>query len=88
MAGPRRVRAGRAHVGSVAHPTSVSMQHVAAVERIYNLTNHSDVDGFRALLADDVVDHEVTADFTPDGLGVTPESRMYRAASPDMRVGP
>ena len=64
------------------------MLHVAAVERIYNLINVGDVDGFGALLAADFVDHEETPGFSPDRDGVTAEFRMYRAAFPDMRVEP
>jgi len=64
------------------------MDHVATAERMYDLINASDVDGFGALLADDFVDHEETPGFTPDREGVTVEFRMYRSAFPDMRMEP
>jgi steroid delta-isomerase-like uncharacterized protein len=62
------------------------MDHLAATQRMYDLINAGDTDGFAAFLADDFVEHEQTPGFTPDRSGLAAEFRMYRTAFPDMRL--
>jgi steroid delta-isomerase-like uncharacterized protein len=61
------------------------MDHAATMRRAYDLINAGDIDGFGALLADDLVEHEETPGLAPTKEGVTEFFRMYVAAFPDLR---
>ena len=62
--------------------------HAAAMERLYDLINAGDIDGFGDLLADDFVEHEETPGLEPTKEGVKQFFHMYRAAFPDLRMEP
>ena len=64
------------------------MDHSATQRRLYDLLNAGDLDGFGALLADGFVEHEETPGLAPTKEGVLEFFRMYRAAFPDLRMGP
>ncbi len=55
-------------------------------ERLYDLINAGDIDGFGAVLADDFVEHEETPGLEPTREGVKQFFHMYRAAFPDLRM--
>jgi steroid delta-isomerase-like uncharacterized protein len=62
------------------------MERVAAMERLYELINAGDIDGFGDLLADDFVEHEEMPGLEPNREGVKQMFRMYRASFPDLRM--
>jgi steroid delta-isomerase-like uncharacterized protein len=62
------------------------MERVAAMERLYELINAGDIDGFGDLLADDFVEHEEMPGLEPTKEGVKQMFRMYRASFPDLRM--
>ena len=62
------------------------MEHVAAMNRLYELLNAGDIDGFGNQLTDDFVEHEETPGLQPNKEGVKQMFRMYQAAFPDMRM--
>ncbi len=62
------------------------MDHTATLQRMYDLVNAGDIDGFGELLADDFVEHEVTPGLAPTREGVKTFFRAYRAAFPDLRM--
>jgi steroid delta-isomerase-like uncharacterized protein len=64
------------------------MDHVATMQRAYDLINAGDIDGFGDLLADDFVEHEETPGLEPTKEGVKAFFRMYVAAFPDLRFHP
>jgi len=64
------------------------MDHAETMQRLYDLLNAGDIDGFGALLADDFVEHEETPGLAPTKDGVLEFFRMYRAAFPDLRMEP
>jgi len=64
------------------------MDHVATMQRCYDLINADDIDGFGAFLAEDFVEHEQTPGLAPTKAGVLEFFRMYRAAFPDLRFEP
>lgn len=64
------------------------MDRAATMRRGYDLLNAGDIDGFRALLAEDFVEHEQTPGLAPTKEGVLEFFRMYRAAFPDLRFDP
>ena len=64
------------------------MDHVATMQRCYDLINADDIDGFGAFLAEDFVEHEQTPGLAPTKAGVLAFFRMYRAAFPDLRFEP
>ena len=64
------------------------MDHVATMQRCYDLINAGDIDGFGAFLAEDFVEHEQTPGLAPTKAGVLEFFRMYRAAFPDLRFEP
>ena len=64
------------------------MDHEATINRIYDLLNAGDIDGFGDLLADDFVEHEETPGLEPTKDGVKRFFHMYRAAFPDLRMEP
>ncbi len=62
------------------------MERVAAMERLYELINAGDIDGFGDLLADGFVEHEEIPGLEPTREGVKQLFRMYRASFPDFRM--
>ena len=64
------------------------MDHVATLRRGYERISSGDIDGFGELIADDLVEHEVTPGFEPTKEGVLTFFRMYVAAFPDLRMEP
>ena len=56
--------------------------HAAAMERLYDLINAGDIDGFGDLLADDFVEHEDMPGLERSKEGVKQLLHMYRAAFP------
>ncbi len=62
------------------------MDHTSTLQRMYDLVNAGDIDGFGELLADDFVEHEVTPGLAPTREGVKTFFRAYRAAFPDLRM--
>ena len=60
--------------------------HAAATERLYDLINAGDIDGFGDLLADDFVEHEDMPGLERSKEGVEQLFHMYRAAFPDLRM--
>ena len=64
------------------------MDHGATMQRMYELINAGDVDGFGEMLADDFIDHEELPGLAPTKEGVMTFFRMYTAAFPDLRMDP
>ena len=62
------------------------MDHAATTQRMYDLLNAGDIDGFGALLADDFVEHEELPGLEPTREGVQAFFRMYKAAFPDLSL--
>ena len=62
------------------------MDHAAAMNRLYDLINAGDIDGFGELLAEDFVEHEELPGLEPSKEGVKELFHMYRAAFPDLRM--
>ncbi len=62
------------------------MDRAAAMERLYDLINAGDIDGFGDLLADDFVEHEEMPGLEPSREGVKQLFHMYRGAFPDLRL--
>ena len=56
--------------------------HAAAMERLYDLINAGDIDGFGDLLADDFVEHKDMPGLERSKEGVKQLFHMYRAAFP------
>ena len=61
------------------------MDHAATLQRMYDMINAGDVEGFGSVLADDFVEHEETPGLAPTKEGVKEFFRMYLAAFPDLR---
>jgi steroid delta-isomerase-like uncharacterized protein len=64
------------------------MDHAAAVRRIYELISAGDIDGFGALAADDLVEHDEIPGFPSTKAGVMAMFRDYLAAFPDLQMIP
>ena len=62
------------------------MDYSVTMRSAYDRINVGDIEGFGALLADDLVEHEETPGFTPTKEGVLEFFRMYRAAFPDLHM--
>jgi len=62
------------------------MDHAATMNRLYDLINAGDIDGFGELLAEDFVEHEELPGLEPSKEGVKQLFHMYRAAFPDLRM--
>ena len=62
------------------------MDHAAAMRTFYEFVNAGDVEGFAALLSDDLVEHEETPGFPPTKDGVKQFFVAFRAAFPDLRM--
>ena len=64
------------------------MDHAATMRRLFELLSAGDIDGFGEHLADEFVEHEEVPGFDPSKEGVKQLFHMYRAAFPDLRMGP
>jgi steroid delta-isomerase-like uncharacterized protein len=62
------------------------MNHTVSIQRLYDLINAGDIDGFGRQLADDFVEHEELPGIPPTKEGVVQYFRMMLAAFPDMRM--
>jgi len=64
------------------------MDHAATIRRAYDLINAGDLEGFGALISDDLVEHDTAPGLEPTKEGVLQFFAMYRAAFPDLRMEP
>jgi steroid delta-isomerase-like uncharacterized protein len=62
------------------------MNHTASIQRLYDLINAGDIDGFGRQLADDFVEREEIPGIPPTKAGVIQYFRLLLAAFPDMRM--
>jgi len=62
------------------------IDHTASIQRLYDLINTGDIDGFGRQLADDFVEHEEIPGIPPTKDGVIQYFRLLLAAFPDMRM--
>ena len=62
------------------------MDHSQTMRNAYALISAGDIDGFGALVADDVVEHEDSPGLAPTKDGVLEFFRMLRVAFPDLRM--
>lgn len=62
------------------------MDHTHSIQRLYDLINAGDIDGFGQQLADDFVEHEEVPGIPPTKDGVVQYFRIMLAAFPDMRM--
>jgi steroid delta-isomerase-like uncharacterized protein len=62
------------------------MDHTNSIQRLYDLINAGDIDGFGRQLADDFVESEEIPGLPPTKDGVVQYFRIMLAAFPDMRM--
>jgi steroid delta-isomerase-like uncharacterized protein len=62
------------------------MDHTNSIQRLYDLINAGDIDGFGQQVADDFVEHEEIPGLPPTKEGVIQYFRIMLAAFPDMRM--
>ena len=62
------------------------MDHTVSIQRLYDLINAGDIDGFGRQIADDFVEHEELPGIPPTKDGVIQYFQMLLAAFPDMRM--
>ena len=62
------------------------MDHTSSIQRLYDLINAGDIDGFGKQLADDFVEREEIPGLPPTKDGVVQYFRILLAAFPDMRM--
>jgi steroid delta-isomerase-like uncharacterized protein len=62
------------------------MDHTNSIQRLYDLINAGDIDGFGQQLADDFVERNETPGIPPTKDGVVQYFRLLLAAFPDMRM--
>lgn len=62
------------------------MDHTNSIQRLYDLINAGDIDGFGQQLADDFVEREELPGLPPTKEGVVLYFRILLAAFPDMRM--
>jgi steroid delta-isomerase-like uncharacterized protein len=62
------------------------MDHTASIQRLYDIINTGDIDGFGRQLADDFVEHDEIPGIPPTKDGVIQYFRLLLAAFPDMRM--
>jgi steroid delta-isomerase-like uncharacterized protein len=62
------------------------MDHSASIQRLYDLINAGDIDGFGRQLADDFVEHDELPGLPPTKAGVVQYFQMSLAAFPDFRM--
>ena len=62
------------------------MDHTNSIQRLYDLINAGDIDGFGRQLADDFVEREEIPGLPPTKEGVVQYFRLLLAAFPDMQM--
>jgi steroid delta-isomerase-like uncharacterized protein len=62
------------------------MDHTSSINRLYDLINAGDIDGFGRQLADDFVERDEIPGLPPTKDGVIQYFRIMLAAFPDMRM--
>jgi len=62
------------------------MEHTHSIQRLYDLINAGDIDGFGRQLADDFVERDEIPGIPPTKDGVVQYFRIMLAAFPDMRM--
>jgi steroid delta-isomerase-like uncharacterized protein len=62
------------------------MDHAATMRSFYEHVNDGDVEGFAALISDDLIEHDETPGFPPTKEGVKLFFTAYMAAFPDLRM--
>jgi len=62
------------------------MDHAATMRRAYDLISAGDLQGFGALIADDLVEHDTAPGLEPTKEGVLQFFQMYRDGFPDLRM--
>ena len=62
------------------------MDHTNSIQRLYNLINAGDIDGFGRQLADDFVERDEIPGLPPTKDGVVQYFRIMLAAFPDLRM--
>jgi steroid delta-isomerase-like uncharacterized protein len=67
-------------------PKEELMDHTASIQRLYDLINAGDIDGFGRQLADDFVEHNELPGLPPTKAGVVQYFQMLVGAFPDFRL--
>ena len=62
------------------------MDHTISIQRLYDLINDGDIEGFSRRLADDFVEREEIPGLPPTKDGIVQYFRLLLAAFPDMRM--
>jgi hypothetical protein len=62
------------------------MDHTKSIQRLYDLINAGDIDGFGRQLADDFVESDEIPGLPPTKDGVVQYFRIMHSAFPDMRM--
>jgi steroid delta-isomerase-like uncharacterized protein len=62
------------------------MDHTHSIQRLYDLINAGDIDGFGRQLADDFVERDEIPGLPPTKEGVVQYFRLLLAAFPDMKM--
>ena len=62
------------------------MDHTISIQRLYDLINAGDIDGFGRQLADDFVERNEVPGIPPTKAGVIQYFQMLLAAFPDLRM--
>jgi steroid delta-isomerase-like uncharacterized protein len=62
------------------------MDHTISIQRLYDLINAGDIEGFGRQLADDFVERNEVPGIPPTKAGVIQYFQMLRAAFPDFRM--
>jgi len=62
------------------------MDHTNSIQRLYDVINAGDLDGFSRQLADDFVEHDGVPELPPTKAGVVQYFQMLIAAFPDRHV--
>jgi steroid delta-isomerase-like uncharacterized protein len=62
------------------------MDHTNSIQRLYDLINAGDIDGFGRQLADDFVERDEIPGLPPTKEGVVQYFRLLLAAFPDMKM--
>jgi steroid delta-isomerase-like uncharacterized protein len=62
------------------------MDHTNSIQRLYDLINAGDIDGFGRQLADEFVEHDELPGLPPTKEGVVQYFRLMLAAFPDMQM--
>lgn len=62
------------------------MDHKNSIQRLYDLINAGDIDGFSRQLAEDFVEHDETPGIPPTKAGVVQYFQILIGAFPDLRM--